>query len=54
MSFLYEEKTSKIMKWIGGFFAIIIIISMIILYSPGLIPNPNSGGNTPTQSTPVP
>jgi len=38
MSFMYEEKTKKAMRWIWGLFAILIIISMVMLYAPGLIP----------------
>ena len=38
MSFLFNEKTKKAMKWVWGFFAVLIIVSMVILYSPGLIP----------------
>jgi len=38
MSFLYEEKTRKAMKWIWGFFAVLIIVSMVALYAPGVIP----------------
>ncbi|MBL4644467.1 MAG: hypothetical protein JKX80_01225 [Candidatus Pacebacteria bacterium] len=51
MSFLFEEKTSKIMKWVGGFFAVIIIISMLLLYAPGLLSG--SGGALPSHSAPV-
>lgn len=43
MSFLYDEKTRKAMKWIWGVFAVLIIISMVLLYAPGLIPG--SGGS---------
>lgn len=38
MSFLFDDKTKKVMKWVWGAFAVLIIISMVVLYSPGLIP----------------
>jgi len=38
MSFLYDEKTRKAMKWIWIVIAILIIVSMVMLYAPGLIP----------------
>ena len=37
MSFLFEERTKKVMKWVWGGFAALIIISMIVFYTlPGL------------------
>jgi len=51
MSFLFAEKTGKVMKWVGGFFAVLIIISMLLLYAPGLL----TGGSSPapTPSAPI-
>jgi hypothetical protein len=42
MSFLYRKKTKKVMKYIWMVLAILIIISMVLLFTPGLIPG--SGG----------
>lgn len=38
MSFLYQEKTQKVIKWTFGALAILIIVSMIVAYAPGLVP----------------
>jgi hypothetical protein len=35
MSILFHKKTKKAIKWIWGFFALLIIISMIFAYSGG-------------------
>jgi len=35
MSFLFSKRSKKAIKWIWGFFAILIIISMIFAYSGG-------------------
>jgi hypothetical protein len=36
MSFLYHRHTKRAIKWIFGFFALLIIISMIFAYSGGM------------------
>jgi len=36
MSLLYSKKTRKVIKWIWGVFAVIIALSMIFAYMPGL------------------
>ena len=38
MSFLFDKKTRKAMKWVWGIFAVLIMVSMVILYAPGLLP----------------
>ena len=38
MSFLYHHKTKKIMKYAWGVIAVLIIISMVLFFAPGLIP----------------
>ena len=38
MSFLFDEKTRKTMKWVWIVVAVLIIVSMVVLYTPGLIP----------------
>lgn len=38
MSFLYDKKTKKAMKWVFIFFAILISISMIFAFSAGVAP----------------
>ena len=38
MSFLFHKRTRKAMKWIWIVLAILIMISMAFLFSPGLIP----------------
>jgi len=36
MSFLFDKKTKKTIKWIWAFFAIIIAVSMVFAYSGGI------------------
>lgn len=38
MSFLFHQKTQKVIKWVFGALAILIIGSMILAYAPGLVP----------------
>lgn len=38
MSFLYHDKTQKVIKWIFAGLAVLIIVSMIAAYAPGLVP----------------
>jgi len=49
MSFLFDDKMRKTMKWVWGGFAILIIISMIALYAPGIF-TPSPTQNTPPVS----
>lgn len=35
MSFLFSKKGKKAIKWIYGVFAILIILSMVLVYSGG-------------------
>jgi len=41
MSFLFRKRTRKVMKYVWIVLAILIMISMVLLFSPGIIP---SGG----------
>ena len=36
MSFLYDKRTKKAIKWVWGVVAVLIILSMIFAYSGGL------------------
>ncbi len=36
MSFLFDEKSKKAMKWVWIVLGILIIASMVVAYSPGL------------------
>ena len=36
MSFLYHRRTKKIVKVLWGIIAVLVIISMIIFFAPGL------------------
>ena len=50
MSFLYHKNTKRVMQWIWGIFAIIIILSMVLAYSgglSGLFASSNVPSNTP-------
>jgi len=38
MSFLFDKRTKKILKVMWGVIAVLIIISMILFFAPGLIP----------------
>ena len=37
MSFLFHHKTKKVMKVVWGVFAVIIMISMLLFFAPGLV-----------------
>jgi len=37
MSFLYHKRTKKVMKVIWSVVAVLIIISMILFFAPGLV-----------------
>ncbi|HEY4521122.1 MAG TPA: hypothetical protein VJL57_01845 [Candidatus Paceibacterota bacterium] len=37
MSFLFHKRTKKVMQWIWGGLAILIIISMVLFFAPGLV-----------------
>jgi len=37
MSFLFHKRTKKVMKVLWGIFAILIIVSLILFFAPGLI-----------------
>ena len=37
MSFLFHKRTKKVLQVIWGFVAVMIIVSMIIFFSPGVI-----------------
>jgi len=45
MSFLFHKKTRKAMRWIWTVLAVLIIISMVLLFAPGLIPGTGIGGH---------
>ncbi len=36
MSFLFSKKTQKVARFIWGIIAVLIIISMVLLFSPGV------------------
>jgi len=38
MSFLYHKRTKKILRWVWGVVAILVAISMVLFFAPG-IPN---------------
>ena len=38
MSFLFHKRTKKVMKVVWGVIAVLIIVSMILFFAPGLIP----------------
>jgi len=38
MSFLFDKRTRKVMKYVWAVLAVLIMISMVLLFSPGLIP----------------
>ena len=37
MSFLFHKRTKKVMQWIWGGIAILVIISMVLFFAPGLL-----------------
>ena len=37
MSFLFHRKTKKVLNVIWGFVAVLIIISMVLFFAPGLL-----------------
>lgn len=37
MSFLFHRKTKKVLNIIWGFVAVLIIISMVLFFAPGLL-----------------
>ncbi|KKW19857.1 MAG: hypothetical protein UY63_C0005G0040 [Parcubacteria group bacterium GW2011_GWA2_51_10] len=37
MSFLYHRRTKKVVKVLWGIIAILVIISMIIFFAPGVV-----------------
>jgi hypothetical protein len=37
MSFLFHKRTRKIMQVVWGVFAVIIMISMVLFFAPGLV-----------------
>ena len=38
MSFLFDKRTKKVLKAVWGIIAVIIIVSMVLFFAPGLIP----------------
>ena len=36
MSFLYHKRTKKAMRWVWGVLAILIMLSMVVFFAPGL------------------
>ncbi len=36
MSFLFHKRTKKVVQWVWGFAAIIIILGMVFFFAPGL------------------
>jgi len=37
MSFLFHKKTKKVMNFLWTFFAVIIIIGMVLFFAPGVV-----------------
>ncbi len=37
MSFLFHKRTKKILQFVWGFVAVLIIVSMVAFFSPGMI-----------------
>lgn len=37
MSFLFHKRTKRFIQFVWGFLAIIIIVSMVFLFAPGLV-----------------
>ncbi len=37
MSFLFDKRTKRVMKWIWGGVAILVMISMTLFFAPGLV-----------------
>jgi hypothetical protein len=37
MSFLFHRKTKKVLNVVWGFVAVLIIISMVLFFAPGLL-----------------
>jgi hypothetical protein len=44
MSFLFERRTKKIVKYLWVVLGILIIISMMLFFAPGLIPGVGPSG----------
>lgn len=38
MSFLFHKRTKKVMQWVWGGIAVLVIISMVLFFAPGIIP----------------
>jgi len=37
MSFLFDKRTKKAMRWVWGVLAILIMLSMVVFFAPGLV-----------------
>jgi len=37
MSFLFHKRTKKVVQWIWGVIAILVSISMVFFFAPGLV-----------------
>ena len=37
MSFLYHKRTKKILQWVWGGVAILVAVSMVFFFAPGLM-----------------
>ncbi len=37
MSFLFHRNTKKVMKYLWGVIAVLVILSMVIFFAPGLV-----------------
>ncbi len=38
MSFLFDKRTKKVLKVVWSVIAVLVIISMVLFFAPGLIP----------------
>jgi hypothetical protein len=37
MSFLFDKRTKRVMRWVWGIVAILVMISMVLFFAPGLV-----------------
>lgn len=37
MSFLFHKRTKKVLGFVWGFIAIVVMISMVLFFAPGLV-----------------
>lgn len=37
MSFLFHKRTKRVLQFVWGFIAVVIIISMVVFFAPGVL-----------------